>query len=61
MRGPYERVKWDLRRVWECPDCQHRERLEGTVTSVYCRCQRQKQIKDQVVMRLVDDQIRRAK
>ena len=39
MRGPYERLKYDLRRVWECPRCQRRERTEGTVTFVFCQCE----------------------
>ena len=38
MKGPYERLKYDLRRVWECPVCHRRERTEGLVTSVGCRC-----------------------
>ena len=59
MRGPYERLKYDLRRIWECPDCHHRERTEGSVTYLTCRCQRKKKIRDRVGMRLIEDGIRR--
>ncbi len=38
MKGPHERIKYDLRRVWECPRCHHRERTLGTVTSMLCEC-----------------------
>ena len=59
MKGPYERLKYELGRLWECPDCQHQERMPGTVTFVYCRCQRQKGVKDRIHMKLIDDTIRR--
>jgi hypothetical protein len=39
MKGPYERLKYDLRRLWECPQCQRRERTDGTVTYYHCLCQ----------------------
>jgi hypothetical protein len=39
MKGPYERLKYDLRRLWECPQCHRRERLEGTVTYFLCACE----------------------
>ena len=39
MKGPYERLKYDLRRLWECPQCHRRERTEGTVTFRHCVCQ----------------------
>ena len=38
MKGPFERLKYDLRRVWECPRCHHRERTVGAVTSTWCGC-----------------------
>ena len=59
MKGPFERLKYDLRRVWECPECHHRERSDGTVTSVVCRCQAQKELLDRVVMKLLEDRIQR--
>ncbi|MEX2026905.1 MAG: hypothetical protein WEH44_06380 [Pirellulaceae bacterium] len=39
MKGPYERLKYDLRRLWECPQCQRRERTDGSVTFFLCACQ----------------------
>lgn len=59
MKGPYERLKYDLRRVWECPECHHRERADGTVTYLFCRCQRKKKWNERVAMKLIDDRIRR--
>ena len=38
MRGPYERLKYDLRRIWECPTCGRLERTEGSTTFRLCRC-----------------------
>ena len=38
MKGPYERLKYDFRRVWECPACKRRERTDGGVTFRLCGC-----------------------
>jgi hypothetical protein len=59
MKGPYERLKYDLRRVWECPACHRRERTEGLVTSLRCRCGSQEKANSSVWMRLIEDGIRR--
>jgi len=59
MKGPYERHKYDLRRLWECPACHHKERTAGTVTSLYCRCQQKKPPTERVVMKLLEDGVRR--
>ena len=59
MKGPFERLKYDLRRVWECPECHHKERADGTVTTLFCRCQATKEVLDRVVMKLVEDKIQR--
>lgn len=59
MKGPFERMKYDFRRVWECPDCHHRERTDGRVTSIFCKCQRQKDRFARVAMHLVEDAPRR--
>src|SRR5436853_6517587 len=59
MKGPHERLKYDLRRVWECPVCKRRERTAGTVTYRHCQC-RMKQVDGQpVVMKLVEDGVQR--
>ncbi|HTN75849.1 MAG TPA: Rieske 2Fe-2S domain-containing protein [Pirellulaceae bacterium] len=59
MRGPHERLKYDFRRVWECPVCHHRERTPGSVTSQICGCQAKETLLKQVAMKLVDDGPRR--
>lgn len=59
MRGPYERLKYDFRRVWECPVCHHRERTAGSVTSHFCNCQAKEPVTRQLPMRLIEDGPRR--
>jgi CDGSH-type Zn-finger protein len=59
MKGPYERLKYELRRVWECPECHRRERTEGTVTTVPCRCGADQQPPQVRWMRLIEDGMRR--
>jgi len=59
MKGPFERLKYDLRRVWECPECHHKERADGTVTTLVCRCQATKEPQTRVVMKLLEDRIQR--
>ena len=60
MKGPYERLKYDLRRVWECPACHHRERTGGEVSFMVCGCQEKEPPPRRVCMRLVEDGPRRA-
>jgi hypothetical protein len=55
MKGPYERLKFDFRRLWECPVCKRRERTDGSVTFRHCPCQMQKLDGKPVVMSLVAD------
>lgn len=59
MKGPFERLKYDLRRVFECPECHHKERVDSTKTTVVCRCQATKPVLEQVVMKLVEDRVQR--
>lgn len=60
MKGPYERLKYDLKRIWECRLCKHRERTDGWVTHQYCRCQQDEPIEKQTPMKLMKDDIERA-
>jgi len=60
MKGPYERLKYDLRRVWECPQCQARQRTDGTITGLVCNCQYPVVENERVSMKLVRDDIRRS-
>src|SRR5439155_541133 len=55
MRGPFERLKYDLRRLWECPVCNRRERTAGTVTFRHCPCQMNKADGKLIVMKFVED------
>lgn len=59
MRGPYERLKYDFSRVWECPNCQRRERTGFTTTSCFCRCRAKEEGSPLVCMKLVEDGVRR--
>jgi len=59
MKGPYERLKYDGRRVWECPVCEHRERAPGHITTRLCRCQKDLDPRKQVWMTLAEDGVRR--
>lgn len=38
VKGPYERLKYDFRRLWECPICGHRRWSPGTLTAEACDC-----------------------
>jgi hypothetical protein len=60
MRGPYERLKYDLRRVWECPVCHHRERTGGDVTFRICPCQEKVEPREAASMKLIDEGSRRS-
>jgi len=55
MKGPYERLKYDLRRLWECPVCKRRERTDGTVTFRHCACGTKQEGGQPVVMLLIAD------
>jgi hypothetical protein len=59
MKGPSERVKYDLRRLWECPMCKRRERTSFTVTFRHCQCQMKQLDGKPVVMKLVADGVQR--
>jgi hypothetical protein len=55
MKGPYERLKYDLRRLWECPACHKRERTPGSATSHFCQCQMKQADGQPIVMKLIED------
>ena len=59
MKGPYERLKYDGRRIWECPVCNHRDRISGNVTAHMCSCQLKVERKERVCMKLVEDGVKR--
>src|SRR6476659_5424234 len=59
MKGPSERLKYDLRRVWECPVCKRQERTTGAVAFRHCSCQMKQMDGRAVVMKLVVDGVQR--
>lgn len=59
MRGPYERLKYDFRRGWECPVCKRKEKTDFTVTFRHCLCGAKQEGGKPVVMTLVEDGVRR--
>lgn len=59
MKGPHERLKYDLRRVWECPTCHNRTRTSGDITHTTCPCQSKFELTEQRCMTLVEDGPRR--
>src|SRR3954463_14620148 len=59
MKGPYERLKYDLRRLWECPACKRRERTAGSVTFRHCSCRIKQLDGKPVVMQLFQDDVQR--
>jgi hypothetical protein len=59
MKGPSERLKYDLQRVWRCPACGHQARTFGDVTARLCRCQNALPITTRRYMQLVEDGVRR--
>ena len=59
MKGPFERLKYDPRRLWECPVCHHHERAPGDVTSRLCACQLKEQPLKRRHMRLMEEGYRR--
>lgn len=59
MKGPYERLKYTLRRIWECPACSHRLQTDGTSTGNICSCQLGQPEHQRISMNLLLDGIRR--
>ena len=58
MKGPFQRLRYDLRRVWECPRCRHKANTLGTVTAQLCDCQQNESTR-MVSMHLIEDGPRR--
>ena len=58
MKGPFHRLRYNLRRVWECQSCHHKCSTSGSVTSRMCDCKLEETGK-RIPMRLVADGVRR--
>ena len=59
MKGPFERLKYDLYRIWECPVCHYRARSSGATTTLVCSCQAKQSPQEVVGMKLAADGARR--
>lgn len=59
VKGPHERLKYDLRRLWECPICHHRERSNGATTYMLCKCQLREVPQKRIYMKMIEDGSRR--
>lgn len=55
MKGPGLRTRYDVRRVWRCPVCDHREKALGQITWKICRCQQNRPEQARVLMQLIAD------
>ncbi len=60
MKGPFERLKYEMRRIWECPVCRRHERTDGGISSLFCQCQRDVDAAERRCMKLLANGIRRA-
>ena len=58
MKGPGNRLRFDVRRVWECPICHRRERTSGEVVNRLCDCLAKKN-GQQTSMKLIEENGRR--
>jgi hypothetical protein len=54
-QGSAERLKYDFKRIWECPVCHRRQRTGGNIVSRLCPCQRGKPPHRAVWMKLIQD------
>jgi len=59
VRGPYERLKYDFRRLWECPECGHRSYTSGDLATETCDCGRKESPPRTIFMRLAAEGGRR--
>ena len=59
MKGPYQRLRHDLRRHWECPVCGHRVTTSGAETSAYCTCKQETTPPTRRITRLLELNTRR--
>jgi len=60
MKGPSGRLKFDVRRIWECPVCHRREKTGGNVVNRSCDCLAQNDPPRRTWMQLVEETPKRA-
>lgn len=58
MKGPFQRLRFNLTRVWECQWCHHKMNTDGRVTTQMCDCRLEETGKSDS-MRLISDGPRR--
>ena len=54
MKGPGGRLRFDIRRLWECPVCHRRELTAGDVVARLCTCSAKTDPPRQVWMKLIE-------
>jgi hypothetical protein len=55
MKGPYGRLRFDVRRLWQCPVCGRFERTPGSIVTLVCRaCGTNSAGSGEVCMKLVE-------
>ena len=54
MKGPGGRLRFDIRRVWECPVCHRRELTSGDVVTRLCTCSAKSDPPRQNWMKLIE-------
>jgi hypothetical protein len=55
MKGPGGRIKFEIKRVWECPVCHKREFTAGDVVSRLCTCLAKSNPPRQTWMKLIEE------
>ena len=55
MKGPSGRLKFDVRRVWECPECRRREWTGGDVVNRPCDCRAKSDPPRRIWMKLIEE------
>lgn len=56
MKGPSGRSRFDVRRLWRCPRCQHTERLHARIVNRQCpKCSGQAELPGPVWMSLIEE------
>ncbi len=58
MKGPGNRVKFVIRRVWQCPACGRRLVTAGNVAQQRCACRPADSAEGPIWMQLVRDALR---
>src|SRR5262245_27832142 len=56
MKGPGGRMRFDLRRVWECPVCHRRDWTPGEIVFRACTCSAKGDSSRPVWMKLIEQE-----